>query len=127
MVIAATSNPAVNEPVYRAALKRGVLCNSVDEPERCDFYYPALLRRGDLQIAISTTGKSPALAQRIRKELEAQFDSGYIAWLKWLGSVRQLFLTRGVEPALREQTLRRISSREVFERFTASNERKDRT
>ena len=59
MVIAATSNPAVNEQVYRAALKRGVLCNSVDEPERCDFYYPALLRRSDLQIAISTTGKSP--------------------------------------------------------------------
>jgi precorrin-2 dehydrogenase/sirohydrochlorin ferrochelatase len=127
LVIAATGNPAVNEQVYRAALKRGVLCNSVDEPERCDFYYPALVRRGDLQIAISTAGKSPALARRIREELEVQFDSGYIAWLKWLGIVRELFLTRGVEPALREQTLKHISSREIFKRFTASNERKIRT
>ncbi len=123
LVIAATGNPAVNEAVYRAAQLLGVLCNSVDEPERCDFYYPALVRRGDLQIAISTAGKSPALAQRIRKELEEQFDSSYIGWLNWLGTVRELFFKRQVEPGLRRQTLHRIAGRAVFERFKSSRER----
>src|SRR5512133_677471 len=51
LVVAATKNPEVNETVFREARSRGVLCNAVDEPERCDFYYPAVVRRGDLQIA----------------------------------------------------------------------------
>ncbi len=124
LVIAATGNPAVNEMVYRAAQERGVFCNSVDEPERCDFYYPAVVRRGDLQIAISTAGKSPALAQRLRKELEVQFDASYIGWLNWLGKVRELFFQRQVEPELRTRTLHRISGRTVFERFKGSCERR---
>jgi len=123
LVIAATGDLVVNEKVYRAALKRGVLCNSVDEPAHCDFYYPAVVRRGDLQIAISTAGKSPALAQRIRRELEEQFDASYIAWLNWLGSVRELFFRRRVEPQLRTQTLHRIAGRAVFERFRSSREK----
>jgi precorrin-2 dehydrogenase/sirohydrochlorin ferrochelatase len=123
LVIAATGDPAVNEEVFRAARERGVLCNAVDEPERCDFFYPAVVRRGDLQIAISTAGKSPALAQRIRCELEEQFDAGYVAWLEWLGSVRELFFRRKVEPELRRQTLHRIAGREVFERFLVAREK----
>ena len=124
LVIAATGNPAVNDAVYRAAQQHGVLCNSVDEPERCDFYYPALVRRGDLQIAISTAGKSPALAQRIRKELEEQFDSSYISWLNWLGTVRELFFKREIDPELRRKTLHRIAARTVFERFKSSRQRR---
>jgi siroheme synthase-like protein len=123
LVIAATGDPAVNQKVYRAALERGVLCNSVDEPGRSDFYYPAVVRRGDLQIAISTAGKSPALAQRIRRELEEQFDASYVAWLNWLGSVRELFFRRHVEPELRKQTLHRIAGKTVFERFRRSREK----
>lgn len=126
LVIAATGNPAVNEIVFRAAQQRGVLCNSVDEPERCDFYYPAVVHRGDLQIAISTAGKSPALAQRLRKELEEQFDSSYISWLNWLGKVRELFFQRRIEPELRTRTLHRIASNLVFERFKSSRERRIR-
>jgi precorrin-2 dehydrogenase/sirohydrochlorin ferrochelatase len=124
LVIAATGDPAVNEQVYRAARERGVLCNSVDEPERCDFYYPAVVRRGDLQIAISTAGQSPALAQRLRMELEEQFDASYSGWLSWLGKVRELFFQHRVEPELRTRTLHRISSRAVFERFKSSRERR---
>lgn len=124
LVIAATGNPAVNELIYKAARERGVLCNSVDEPERCDFFYPAVVRRGDLQIAISTAGKSPALAQRIRKELAEQFDSSYVSWLEWLGTVRQLLFQRHVEPELRKQTLHRITKHSVFERFKSFRERK---
>lgn len=126
LVIAATGDPAVNEQVYRAAQEHGVLCNSVDEPERCDFFYPAVVRRGDLQIAISTAGKSPALAQRIRKDLEAQFDSSYVSWLEWLGTVRQLFFQHHVEPGLRKEALHRIVDRAVFERFKSFRERKRR-
>ncbi len=124
MVIAATGDPVVNDVVYRAARERGVLCNAVDEPERCDFYYPAVVRRGDLQIAISTAGKSPALAQRIRKELEEQFDVSYSSWLNWLGAVRELFFRRQIEPGLRKQSLHRISGRKVFERFKSAREKR---
>jgi precorrin-2 dehydrogenase len=120
LVVAATGDPAVNEQVFRAARERGVLCNSVDEPERCDFFYPAVVRRGDLQIAISTAGKSPALAQRIRKELEEQFDSSYERWLEWLGTVRQLFFRRNVAPELRKQALHHIAGRAVFDRYKSS-------
>lgn len=124
LVIAATGNPEVNQAVYSAAQQLSVFCNSVDEPERCDFYYPALVRRGDLQIAISTAGKSPALAQRIRKELEEQFDLSYISWLNWLGTVRALLFSRQIDPELRRRTLHRIAGRTVFERFKSSRERK---
>jgi precorrin-2 dehydrogenase / sirohydrochlorin ferrochelatase len=119
LVIAATGNPSVNEDVFRQADARGVLCNAVDEPDRCHFYFPAVVRRGDLQIAISTTGKSPALAQRIRGEFEKQFAPEYGAWLAWLGRVRQLYFSRNVGAKARVEALHRIASRRVYERFAS--------
>lgn len=88
MVFAATDDPAVNEEVYRLALQRGLLVNAADDPARCNFYLPAVLVRGDLAIAVSTGGKSPALARRIRERLEAEFGPEYGAWLEILGEVR---------------------------------------
>ncbi len=120
LVIAATGDPAVNEKVFREAERRGVLCNAVDEPERCHFYYPAVVRRGDLQIAISTNGKSPALAQRLRVELEAHFDNCYAEWLQWLGQVRDLYFRARVTKEQRVRALHKIASRPVFERFRGS-------
>ncbi len=120
LVIAATGDPAVNEEVFREAERRGVLCNAVDEPERCHFYYPAVVRRGDLQIAISTNGKSPALAQRLRVELEAHFDNCYAEWLQWLGQVRDLYFRARVTKEQRVRALHQIASRPVFERFRRS-------
>lgn len=70
LVVAATSNAAVNREIFQEASRRGILCNSVDDPPHCDFYFPAVVRRGDLQVAISTAGKSPALAQRLRREFD---------------------------------------------------------
>src|SRR5213080_2411348 len=94
-VIAATSAPGVNAAVYREAEARGILCNAVDDTENCHFYYGSVVQRGDLQIAISTNGRSPALAQRLRKELENQFGPEYEAWLESLGSARELLLENG--------------------------------
>ncbi|MFL6354513.1 MAG: bifunctional precorrin-2 dehydrogenase/sirohydrochlorin ferrochelatase [Bryobacteraceae bacterium] len=88
LVVTATNSIEVNETVYREAQARGVLCNAVDDPDRCDFYYPAIVRRGPLQIAVSTAGYSPALAQRLRRELEDQFGPEYSGWVEQLGQER---------------------------------------
>ena len=85
LVVAATSSPELHEQIFAEARRRGVLCNVVDVPELCDFYYPAVAQRGALQIAVSTAGQSPALAQRLRKELEELFGPEYEAWLRQLG------------------------------------------
>lgn len=88
LVIAATDLQAVNHTVAEEARARKVLCNSVDDPPDCDFFYPSVVRRGDLQIAISTAGKSPALAQRLRREIDALVPQDTGAWLDSLGETR---------------------------------------
>jgi precorrin-2 dehydrogenase/sirohydrochlorin ferrochelatase len=91
-----------------------VLCNAVDDPDRCDFYYGAVVRRGDLQIAISTAGHSPALAQRLRRQLEVQFGPEYGEWLEQLGNTRkQLFATQ-IDPEVRRSLLHEIASERAF-------------
>src|SRR6266849_2013000 len=117
LVIAATSAPGVNEAVFREAETRGILCNAVDDIEHCHFYYGSIVQRGDLQIAISTNGKSPALAQRLRKELEAQFGPQYEMWLEWLGAARELL--RAAHPATESKKvlLHHLASQPMFERF----------
>src|SRR5215468_7676352 len=98
LVVAATSLRDLNESVYREADKRRILCNAVDDIEHCHFYYGSIVRRGDLQIAISTNGKSPALAQRIRKELELAYADQYGEWLDWLGAVREVLRADPCDP-----------------------------
>lgn len=109
LAIAATSSAEVNEAVYRNAEQRGVLCNAVDEPERCHFYYPAVVRRGGLQIAISTAGASPALAARLRCELEEMIAPEYAGVVERLGSARQRLLARPMDPDRRRRILRRLA------------------
>ena len=90
MALAVAAVPRdIARAVYREARTRGVLLNSVDDPENCDFYYPAVVNRGDLQIAISTAGHSPSLAQRIRIQLEEQFGPEYARWVEDLGTARR--------------------------------------
>src|SRR5271170_420632 len=89
LVIAATDNPAVNAAVYRAAVERNILCNSVDDPPHCDFYFGSIVTRGDLQIAISTAGESPALAQRLRREIDEQVPADLGSWLNDPGDFRR--------------------------------------
>jgi len=89
LVIACTDSEAVNRKIYEETQQAGVLCNAVDDPSYCDFYAPAVVRRGEFQIAISTGGNSPALAQRVRKKLEQQYGEEYESWIGWLGRMRE--------------------------------------
>lgn len=113
LVVAATSSEMVNDLVFREARRRGVLCNVVDDPVRCDFYYPAVVRRGDLQIAISTNGHSPALAQHLRRQLEEQFGPEYEPWVAQLGEARKKLFARRMDPERRRRILHRLASRKV--------------
>jgi precorrin-2 dehydrogenase/sirohydrochlorin ferrochelatase len=114
LVVAATSSIEVNGVVFKNAQMRNVLCNAVDDPVNCDFYYPAVVTRGDLQIAISTNGRSPALAQRLRQELEQQFGPEYEPWLEELGLVREQLTVQKLDPAARRKLLHEMASREAF-------------
>jgi precorrin-2 dehydrogenase/sirohydrochlorin ferrochelatase len=117
LAIAATSAPGVNKAVFAEADANKILCNAVDDIENCHFYYGAIVQRGDLQIAISTNGKSPALAQRIRKELEVAYPEKYAEWLDWLGAVREILRADSSEPEQTKALLHRLASREGFERY----------
>ncbi len=115
LTIAATASTSVNDLVFREARRRGVLCNAVDDPERCDFYYPAVVRRGQLQIAISTGGQSPALAQRLRRELETEFGEEYSEWVQELGTAREKLLNSDLDSDHRKQILHSLASRGAFD------------
>jgi siroheme synthase-like protein len=117
LVIAATSLRDLNSQVYREADQRNILCNAVDDIDHCHFYYGSIVQRGDLQIAISTNGKSPALAQRLRKELEQQFGPEYEHWLEWLGAARETLRAQSSNPETTKRWLHALASRPMFERF----------
>jgi len=89
LVIGATDSREVNREIARQARRQGVLVNIVDEPAECDFIVPSSLKRGDLVISISTGGKSPALARKIREELEERFGREYEELLALMGELRQ--------------------------------------
>jgi len=92
LVIGATNNRELNDKIFRDAERLGRLCNIADQPKSCNFVLPAVVNRGDLQIAISTSGKSPAFAKKLRKELEKQFGEEYAVFLRLMGAVRNKLL-----------------------------------
>lgn len=115
LVVVATASRGLNEQIYAAAQSRGILCNVVDVPDLCDFYYPAVVRRGDLQIAVSTAGQSPSLAQKIRLQLEKQFGPAYAAWVAELGETRKLILASDLAKERKLDLLHSLASREALE------------
>lgn len=114
LVVAATSSRESNELIFGEAQRRGILCNVVDVPELCGFFYPAVMRRGDLQIAISTAGQSPLLAQRIRKKLEQQFGPKYAEWVAELGKLRREVLSSDLPAERKRELLRSLTSQDEF-------------
>ena len=121
VAVIATASSTLSEFIYREAQRRGVLCNAVDVPEFCDFYYPAVVRRGDLQIAISTSGQSPSLAQKLRQQLERQFGPAYAQWVAELGATRKLVLASDLDPERKRELLHSLASREALEAALAGD------
>ncbi len=99
LVIAATDDPLLNKEISERARSKGLLVNAVDQPLDCNFILPSVLRRGDLLISVSTSGRSPALAKKVREDLEHVFGDEYAALLMFMGRIRKEVLSRGLSGA----------------------------
>lgn len=113
LVIAATNDREVNRAVFEEASRRSILCNTADDPPLCDFFFASIVQRGELQIAISTAGQSPALAQRLRREIDAQLPPDLGTWLDDLGQLRREILQAMPASPQRKALLHELAHREV--------------
>jgi len=113
LVIAATDNEQVQQLTYAEAEDRDILINVADVPDRCNFILPATVRQGDLTISVSTGGKSPALAKRLRQELEKSIGPEYKITADILGSLRGEILDRGRPQAENEALFNRLLHRDM--------------
>jgi precorrin-2 dehydrogenase/sirohydrochlorin ferrochelatase len=98
LVIGATDDEALNRRISADAERRQILCNIADRPEACNFILPSILQRGDLTITISTSGKSPAFAKKLRRSLADQYGQEYAAFLDLMGAIRQRLLAQAHAP-----------------------------
>jgi len=122
--IAATDQSAVNRAVYNAATERHIPVNVVDAPELCSFIVPSKVTRGDLTIAISTGGKSPAVAKRVRRELQADFGDEWRIYLDMMGAIREGVLSRITDEKERRVIFDALADSELFD-LVASGKRND--
>jgi uroporphyrin-III C-methyltransferase/precorrin-2 dehydrogenase/sirohydrochlorin ferrochelatase len=127
IVIAATDVPEVNATVYREAVARGIACNSVDDIPNCDFFFGSVVSRGDLQIAISTAGESPALAQRLRREIDEQLPEDLGLWLVQVGELRREVLSTQPRGEERRLVLHELAQRQICDSALCSTRQLART
>jgi len=120
LVIAATDNEKLNTQIYKDCQELEILCNVVDSPGLCDFYVPAVVHRGDLQIAVGTDGKSPAFSGHIRKKLELIFTEKHGEFLAELEAIRSVIIERVKDPVERKAVLGKLADDESFEYFAAN-------
>ncbi len=117
LAIAATNNNELNRKIYRDCQELEILCNVVDEPELCDFFAPAVVKRGDLQIAISTEGKCPSYAGHIRTKLEDMFTEKHGEFLSELEKMRLKILKEIPEENKRKIILGKLTEDNSFDYF----------
>ncbi len=115
LVIAATNEQEINQRVWEEARRHGLLVNVVDQPELCNFIVPSVVNRGELQISISTGGASPALARRMREELEDRFGPEYGDFIGLLSKMRPEVRSRIDKGAKRQKVMERLSSPEMLD------------
>ena len=127
LVIAATNNNQLNKQIYKDCQELEILCNVVDVPELCDFFVPAVVKRGDLQIAIGTEGCCPAYAGHIRKKLEKIFTEKHGQFLAELEELRKRIIKEVAEPADRKALLGKLVDDKSFEYFIENDPQKWRT
>jgi uroporphyrin-III C-methyltransferase len=114
LVIAATDSAEVNAAVYRGAVERGILANSVDDPPNCDFYFGSVVSRGALQVVISTAGESPAVAQHLRREIDELLPDDIGSWLEDVGRLRREILAKHPKDEARKALLHRLAERTLL-------------
>jgi precorrin-2 dehydrogenase/sirohydrochlorin ferrochelatase len=114
LIIATTNDRKVNAEIARRAHADSRLVNIADDPARCNVIMPSVITRGDLIIAVSTSGKCPALARRIRRELERSFGAEYGRFLKLLGQVREQVRARIPSMAGRRRILQRLVASDLL-------------
>jgi len=115
LVIGATDDPEVNQRISLEARSRNLLCNIVDKPRECNFIVPSQVHRGDLVIAVSTRGRSPALAKKIRQDLENLFPDIYSIYVALLGRVREYLLAQGLPQAKNQQIFESLIEAPILE------------
>jgi precorrin-2 dehydrogenase/sirohydrochlorin ferrochelatase len=113
LVFAATDNKGLNEQIQADATVREILCNSADAPDRSDFILPSVVERGDLVCAVSTSGASPALAKKIRKDLEQMFGAEYGDFLVLMANIRKKLLEEGHDPSAHKRIFKALVEREI--------------
>jgi len=119
LVFGATDNEVLNRQINQNAEQSNTLCNIADRPEVCNFILPATVKRDDLVIAISTSGKSPAFAKQLRKQLELQFGPEYAAFLKLMGGIRSLLLKEKHAPEEHKPIFNRIIESNIIDLIRA--------
>jgi precorrin-2 dehydrogenase/sirohydrochlorin ferrochelatase len=115
LVVGATDNQELNFKIHAEAEHRGLLCNIADRPKACNFILPSIVNRGDLIIAISTSGKSPALAKRLRKHLETEFGDEYAKFLNLMGAIRQKLLSQDHKPEAHKHLFEQLIERDLVQ------------
>ncbi|MDI6686792.1 MAG: bifunctional precorrin-2 dehydrogenase/sirohydrochlorin ferrochelatase [Desulfobacterales bacterium] len=115
LVIGASDDEELNRQISADAEKLNMPCNIADRPEACNFILPSIVNRGDLMISISTSGKSPAFAKKLRKELEKQFGVEYIEFLRLMGVIREKLLSEKHEPEAHKHIFERLINSDLVE------------
>lgn len=115
LVIGATNNEELNRQISEDAQRLNKLCNIADRPEACNFILPSFINRGDLIIAVSTSGKSPALAKKLRKDLENEFGQEYAEFLRLMGVIRQRLLSKNRDSKAHKYLFEQLISRGLIE------------
>lgn len=115
LVIAATDDAGLNRRISQVADEKGMLINAVDQPADCNFIVPSIIKKGDLIVAVSTSGKSPALAKKIRKQLTDYFGDEYALFLRIMGKIRNEVLTSGADQNENSGIFHRMVDSELFE------------
>jgi precorrin-2 dehydrogenase/sirohydrochlorin ferrochelatase len=119
LVIGATDNEDLNRRVSTDAEQRKILCNIADRPDKCNFILPAVIERGDLVITVSTSGRSPALAKKLRRALGRQFGEEYTVLLKLLGAIRKRLLAEAHAPEAHKPLFEKIVDSDILDRIRA--------
>jgi len=124
LVIGATDNDKLNRLIHKDAERFNMLCNIADRPEVCNFILPAIVHRGDLLIAVSTSGKSPAFAKKLRQRLEKEYGDEYAEFLELMGAIREKLLSAEHEPEAHKHLFEELISQGLVEMIKKGREDK---